>query len=216
MAVADFDKSGKPDLAVENVTATKPVSIFFGKGNGQLIPSPLHLTSSASVVGWLEFGSAADLDGNGLPDILVQDCTNQLFSFLNQGKKKFTAKNFKPGVGLGFAAGDFNGDKKDDGFIYDMWEHKVYFFKGLGDGTFLKMNGYKVEDSFSSCDLYAADFNKDGNPDLVGVNTQGTFYNLVFFLGGLTPAATIPARAPSSSSRSKSTCPSTTSMSPIP
>lgn len=295
VAVADFDKSGKPDLAVENVTATKPVSIFFGKGNGQLIPAPLHLTSSASVVGWLEFGSAADLDGNGLPDILVQDCSNQLFSFLNQGKKKFTAKNFKPGVGQGFATGDFNGDKKDDGFIYHMWEHKVYFFKGLGDGTFLKMNGYKVEDSFSSCDLYAADFNKDGkldllgqgkgfastgnnwvfmgrgngtlgnkkflpgtgsfkygvavadidgdkkldlaaaeddgvwfysgkgtgsfttatvlgqgldfgfaghgvqavgwgdfnkdgNPDLVGVNTQGTFYNLIFFLGGLTPA----------------------------
>jgi len=75
VAVADFDKSGKPDLAVENVTTTKPVSIFFGKGNG-------------------------------LPDILVQDFTNQLFSFLNQGKKKFSAKNFKPGVGLGFAGGD--------------------------------------------------------------------------------------------------------------
>jgi len=168
VAVADYDKSGKPDLAVENVTTTKPVSIFFGKGNGQLVPSPLNLTSSASVFGGLKFGSAADLDGNGLPDILAQDFTNQLYAFLNQGKKKFSAKNFKPGVGLGFAAGDFNGDKKDDCFIYDMRDHKVYFFKGLGNGTFLKMNGYKVEDSFTSCDIYAADFNKDRKLDLLG------------------------------------------------
>jgi hypothetical protein len=85
--------------------------------------------------------SANGSRGNGLPDIIAQDFTNQLFLFLNQGKKKFTAKNINPGL-------------------------------GLGDGTFLKLNGYKVEDSFTSCDLYAADFNKDGKPDLVGVNTQ--------------------------------------------
>ncbi len=168
VAVADFDKSGKPDLAVENITSTKPVSIFFGKGNGQLVPSPLNLTAKVSGYGGLSFGAAADLDGNGLPDILAQGVNYDLHAFLNQGKKKFKAANFKPGFGRGFAAGDFNGDKKDDAFLYNWADHKVYFFKGLGDGTFLKMNGYKAEDSFASCDLYAADFNKDHKLDLLG------------------------------------------------
>jgi hypothetical protein len=168
LAVADFDGSGKPDVAVENVTTTKPVSIFFGRGDGRLIGSPLHLASGTAVFGGLRYGASADLDGNGRPDILIQDFTDQLFSFLNVGKKKFTAKNFKPGVGLGFAAADFDGDKKADCFIYDKWGHKIYFFKGLGDGTFLKRSGYGVEDSFTSCDLYAADLNRDRKMDLVG------------------------------------------------
>ncbi len=168
VALADFDGSGKPDVAVENVTTTKPVSIFFGRGDGRLIGSPLHLASSAAVFGDLYYGAAADLDGNGRPDILVQDFTDQLFAFLNLGKKKFTAKNFRPGVGLGFAAADFDGDKKADCFIYDKWGHKVFFFKGLGDGTFLKKSGYAAEDSFTSCDLYAADLTRDHKLDLVG------------------------------------------------
>lgn len=171
LAVADLDGSGKPDVAVENVTTTKPVSIFFGRGDGRLIGSPLHLASSAAVFGSLRYGSAADLDGNGLPDILVQDLADQLFSFLNLGNKKFAAKDFKPGVGQGFAAADFDGDKKADCFIYDKWSHKVYFFKGLGDGTFLKRSGYGVE-NLNACDLYAADLNRDRKMDLVG---QGGF-----------------------------------------
>jgi hypothetical protein len=168
LAVADFDKSGKPDLAVENATSTKPVSIFFGKGNGQLVPSPLHLISSASVFSGLWYGATADLDGNGLPDILAQDFAKKLFSFRNLGGKKFKAADFSPGVGVGFAAGQFNGDKLADAFVYDDYGHKVYFFKGLGDGTFLKQTGFSVEDSFMTCDLYAADFNNDKKLDLLG------------------------------------------------
>lgn len=168
LAVADFDKSGKPDLAVESTTSTRPVSIFFGKGNGQLLGAPLHLTSSASVFSGLWYGAAADLDGNGLPDVIAQDFARKLFTFRNLGRKKFKAAHFDPGVGVGFAAGAFNPDKLDDGFIFDSSGRKVYFFKGLGDGSFLKQTGYNVEDSFMTCDLYAADFNNDKKLDLLG------------------------------------------------
>ncbi len=168
VAVADLDGNGKLDVAVENTTSTKPVSIFFGRGDGRLIGSPLHLVSSSAVFAGVRYGATADLDGNGRPDILVQDLADEFFSFLNAGKKKFTAKSFRPGVGLGFAAADYDGDKRADCYVYDKWGHKVYFFKGLGDGTFLKRNGYTVEDSFTSCDLYAADLNRDHKMDLVG------------------------------------------------
>lgn len=168
VAIADFDGNGKPDVAVENVTAAKPVSIFFGRGDGRLIGSPLNLASSENVFGSIYYGATADLDGNGRPDILVQDFTNKLFAFLNLGKKKFKASTFAPGMGLGFAAADFDGDKKSDCFIYDRASTKVLFFKGLGDGSFLKRGGYKVEYSFVTCDLYAADLNRDRKMDLVG------------------------------------------------
>lgn len=168
LAVADFDKSGKPDVAVESTTSTRPASIFFGKGNGQLLGAPLHLTSSASVFAGLWYGGTTDLDGNGLPDILAQDFARKLFSFRNLGGKRFKAAHFDPGVGVGFAPGDFDGDKKGDAFIFDSSGRKVYFFKGLGDGTFLKQKGYTAEDSFMTCDLYAADFNNDKKLDLLG------------------------------------------------
>jgi hypothetical protein len=168
MAVADFDVSGKPDVAIASTDTKKPVSIFFNRGNGQLNGKPLSLASSTAVSGWLPYGAAADLDGNGQQDILAQDVVNQMYSFLNQGNKKFAAGHFIPGFGYGFAAEDFDGDKKDDFFLYDSRAHKVNFFKGLGNGTFLKRNSYKVEDSSSSCDLYAADLNRDNKMDLVG------------------------------------------------
>lgn len=182
LAVADFDGSGKPDVAVENVTPAKPVAIFFGRGDGRLIGTPLSLVSSGSVFGSLNYGAGADLDGNGRPDILVQDFTNKLFAFLNLGKKKFTAKAYDPGLGIGFAAADFDADKKADCFIYDKWGYKIYFFKGLGDGTFLKRAGYKVENAFVYADLYAADLNRDRKPDLVGQGKgfSGTGRNWVF------------------------------------
>ncbi len=169
LAIADFDGSGKPDVAVASVKTAKPVSIFFGRGDGRLIGSPLSLTPSTRVYGELGGGTAADLDGNGRPDILAGG-GSRLLSFLNLGKKKFKAKDFSPNSNSGFVAADFDGDKKADCFLYghDYPGRKVYFFKGLGDGTFLKRNGYKVEIRNSQCPLYAADLTRDGKMDLFG------------------------------------------------
>jgi len=173
IGVADFDGNGKLDIAVENSTANKPVSIFRGKGNGRLIKKhiPLAVTKDRSVQ--ITYGAITDINGDGDPDILVLDASYNFFAFINQGKAKFTSNNFNVYRSYGFTAGDFDGDNLADIYSYELLADKIIYYKGNGDGSFIKKHSYQVEDTSGCCDLYAAYINKDNKLDMLG---QGNAY----------------------------------------
>ena len=173
IGVADFDGNGKLDIAVENNTPNKPVSIFKGKGNGRLIKKhiPLAVTKDRSVQ--ITYGAIADINGDGDPDILVLDAVYNFYAFINQGKAKFTSNNFNIYRSYGFTAGDFDGDNFADIYSYELMADKIIYYKGNGDGSFIKKHSYQVEDTSGCCDLYAAYINKDNKLDMLG---QGKAY----------------------------------------
>ncbi len=112
----------------------------------------------------------ADLNGDGLTDVVGIDATLNLISALGRGDGTFSPVDTIAGSSLGsLAAGDFNGDGKVDvvGISASDQDSALFFYAGNGDGTF--------QPSLPAVDLKAAgaqvpvtgDFNGDNNLDVV-------------------------------------------------
>ena len=113
----------------------------------------------------------ADVNGDGIPDLLVGDASKTTVS-LGIGDGAFQA----PSVVLngaasekGIAAGDFNGDGKLD--LAVLSGENLFVLLGNGDGTFGNPVSY---DNGDLRELGAGDFNGDGILDLVTLNSSGT------------------------------------------
>lgn len=181
IGIADLDGNGKLDVAVENNTPGKPVSIFMGKGNGKLIKKHIPLAVTKDRLVQITYASITDINGDGDPDILVSDAGYNFFAFINQGNVKFTSNTFSIDKSYGFTAGDFDGDNWADLYSYELFANTIIYYKGNGDGSFIKKHSHPVEDTGGSCDLYAAYINKDKNLDVLGQgNLSGDRKNWVY------------------------------------
>jgi hypothetical protein len=65
IAAADFNRDGKPDLAVGNLDGT--ITVLISQGAGHFAP-PLHVHTDAKE---LRSVLAADLNGDGWPDLVA-------------------------------------------------------------------------------------------------------------------------------------------------
>jgi hypothetical protein len=111
LAVRDFNRDGKLDLAVANFTADT-VSVLLGNGDGSFQAA---LTFRAGI----EPSSVAvgDFNGDGIPDLVVCDAySNDSSILLGKGDGTFTLPlSYLAGRGpTGVAVGDFNGDGRLD------------------------------------------------------------------------------------------------------
>jgi uncharacterized protein (TIGR03437 family) len=187
--VADYNGDGIQDLIVTGgfrnyADFTNGQSYFYpGKGDGTFIAAvPTSLFPYA----------VADLNGDGIPDILgylpvLQPglAQNPPFVFLGKGHGMFDAGKPIPFIGL---TGDFNGDGK-----LDMVAGALIAL-GSGDGTF------KTPTSFdgSSGVSFVGDFNGDGKLDIfsgrgiITGNGDGTFNKPVFLYSPLVPCRSTP------------------------
>lgn len=189
LAAGDFNEDGKMDLVVSTISGgSQDNIILLGNGDGTFRQQAGLPNSCGSVTTVI-----ADLNGDTHKD-LVFGCNGGLQVFLGHGDGTFSPGVSlplisAPGLFLGVAVDDFNGDGKLDIAAVDAGSQQfssgsLDFYAGNGDGTFRNPTKDPLALTFP-VGLAAGDFNKDGKSDvliayptvaLIGIgNGDGTF-----------------------------------------
>jgi hypothetical protein len=126
---ADFNRDGKLDLAIAAglglYSATGPVTIMLGNGDGTFTPGESITVSAGSGAGNASAIALADFNGDHIPDIAVSDgFAGYSWIYVGKGDGTFTLADTQKYGGNSVVAGDFNADGKQD----------VAFASGSGSG----------------------------------------------------------------------------------
>ena len=161
VAVADFNRDGKPDLAV----GIDGVIVSLGNGDGTFTQK-----SANGFAGTPVSMAIGDFNSDGFPDIAaVNFVSNTVAILLGNGGGTFTPK---PSAATGAApiavtVGDFNGDGKLDVAVANDGDNSVSILVGNGDGTFAGQTVLSIGETPRG--IAVGDFNQDGRPDLAVV-----------------------------------------------
>lgn len=187
VAVGDLNRDGKPDLVVANLCQASNcsransgyVSVLLGNGDGTFHPAQEYATGG--------FGSSsvaiADLNGDGNADVVVanqcstSDCKTggSVSVLLGNGNGTLqTAQTYASGgyTALSIAIADFNKDGNLDLAVANQCQATscqngaVSVLLGNGNGTFQAAQSF-ASAGYLTNSVAVADFNGDGNPDLV-------------------------------------------------
>jgi uncharacterized protein (TIGR03437 family) len=179
LATGDFNHDGKQDVAAlvlipTGVSSQGEVQIFLGNGDGTLQP-PTSLALQAINPTIL---AAADLNGDGIPDLAVA-AQGGVWVWLGKGDGTFFAPavySIQSTALTSLVIGDFNDDGRPDLAVANQSAQNVAIFIGKGDGTFSAGNAIPVsvpapsagvsQPALGPTVLVAADFNGDGVLDL--------------------------------------------------
>jgi uncharacterized protein (TIGR03437 family) len=175
--VADFNGDGNPDIAVN---LGNNMAILLGNGDGTF-QAP-KISAALATDGFLGAMAAADLNGDGKLDLVVPDyggaASGQVAILLGNRDGTFQAPTFLTtnGGATWPVIADFNKDGKLDLAVANQFG-TIDVFLGNGNGTFgtpLVLNDVQANiGNPIPISLAAADFNLDGNLDLlVGTNAS--------------------------------------------
>ncbi|AXC13623.1 putative aggregation factor core protein MAFp3, isoform C [Acidisarcina polymorpha] len=181
---ADFNKDGKPDIAVMQEDGT--LNILIGDGAGNLSAPTSYFNPNQATTNVLN-ANAVDVNGDGAVDIVAFDyINNAVITWLNLGNGQFNAAvTTLLDTTYGYAgqvyAADVNGDGKAD-LIYDTTIAQsntsttiaLEVQLGAGDGTFGQSSAAKVQQLtipasvslFQAASMAMGDINGDGKIDL--------------------------------------------------
>ncbi len=178
IASGDFNGDGLIDLAVANY-GPGTLTILLGNGDGtfrQPSGSPISTVANPQFIG------VADLNGDGIADLVVTGAgnSNNVAVLLGNGTGGFAA-----GVGGTFSAGqdarsvaiaDLNGDGKLDLAITGFYTDNVTILLQKSDRSgFNSGNAISLPAGSNPLSVVAVDFDADGQIDLaVGTYTSGT------------------------------------------
>ncbi|HEY6414377.1 MAG TPA: VCBS repeat-containing protein [Edaphobacter sp.] len=166
MVAGDFNEDGKQDLIVSTIGS--PLTDIFLSGNGDgTFTQQSSLPGSNGVAG----GVAVDINHDSHLDFIAGE--GGIYIYLGDGHGNFQLKNSPTDLNswgnyTAVVAADFNKDQQMD-FVASSWlaPSDLRSFLGAGDGTFSgpnSVNNSLIQNPFS---LATADFNGDGNPDLL-------------------------------------------------
>ncbi len=167
VALADFDSNGTIDMVTANQGANT-LSLLRGAGDGSFA-KPVSL--AAGIHRPLALATA-DLNGDGLPDLVVVNGrrSDRVAVLIARSTRGFWRSTFPGGHRAQWViAGDFNGDRIPDVATANA-RGGVSVLPGHGDGTLGRAVDYSTGSTMCSA-LTAADLDGDGNVDLVTTNS---------------------------------------------
>lgn len=165
VAIGDLNNDGRPDIAVVYRSANI-VSILLANSSGGFgSPASFPLPNGASDI------VINDLNRDGLPDLVV--ATGGVSVLLGNSTTGFGPANTLPAIGgATIVVDDFNGDGKADIASPVFNQNAVNVYPGDGQGGFGQPTSFPA--GFTAGFLRSADFNGDGNADLVVLNNLST------------------------------------------
>ncbi|HET9742815.1 MAG TPA: VCBS repeat-containing protein [Terriglobales bacterium] len=170
VAVADVNHDGKLDLLIAN-TGDETLTVLLGDGEGHFTRAPGSLCRTGRGPNDIAVG---DFNGDGHPDLVIANTgTPYLTLLLGDGKGSFRpsakspfATDSHPHV-HGVVAADFNRDGKLDAVTESWGNNKILLLLGDGAGN-LATPGVPFDVGKRPYErLRTADFNHDGDPDVV-------------------------------------------------
>jgi len=184
LAVADFDGDGYLDVVVGMALATSELAFFPGDGKGMLGAPTFHFFTSATLDTF--YLAVADLNGDGLPDIVAlnyfvagmagtnlvdQTAAGGARVYLNAGNgqfKEYQQFYFDSSTvsATALALGDVDGDGCADAVVFDS-EAIATLFPGKCDGSFDTANTRIFGAGILAAAASLVDLNGDGKLDLV-------------------------------------------------
>lgn len=178
VGAADFDGNGVPDLVWEYMP-TGQVTVNYYGGPGGTTYLGWNWLNETGNPGWTVV-AVADMDGNGVPDLIWQNnTTNQVTvnyyggvgGAVYQGWNWLNSAGEPPGWHV-VAAADFDGNGTPD----LVWQYaptrqvSVNYYGGVGGTTYQGWNWLNAAGVPGWTVVGASDFNGDGVPDLVWQN----------------------------------------------
>ena len=205
IAIADYDRDGKIDLAIAN--DSMPEYLYRNRGDGTF--EETGLTAQIAVDGdgrtYAGMGIAfQDFDNDSLPDLVITNLANQKYAlYRNNGDGSFTYDTYVAGLapmtllhsGWGIHFLDYDNDGFKDLLIaqghdldtvelnYPQIQYKepMLLARNLGNGTFVdvsKQSGSVFSQHWVGRGMAVGDFDNDGRLDAVVTTNNGPAYLL--------------------------------------
>jgi uncharacterized protein (TIGR03437 family) len=185
LIITDFNGDGIADVVTAygdpKVMVGDAVTVLFGQGKGVFEGPPVSLIpnypAGDTIVATI---AAADLNGDGIPDLVSTDNLGHITVLKGAGDGTFQSSfqlSFStgsgPGSANGVAFGDFNYDGNLDFAVVggSNTASAVDILLGKGDGTF--QSPLSVAAPLGAFALVAGDFNGDGQVDLALLLSNG-------------------------------------------